>query len=740
MANITGTTRNESLYGTRENDIIDGKGGSDLLRDLYGSNDTYVFNYGYGQPNITDNGGNDTVLFGQGITAQDMKFYLTSTGFLMARIKDSTDKVEVTNWPNSAYQLENWVFQDGSYLSSTQINNAIDYNTKVIIASTDADSIRVSGGSNLVYLLQGDDIFTSTAGNNMIEASSGNDLIYNYGSGNDEIYMSTGIDYTEDRGGNDRYIYNKGDGTDIIYDFAGNDTVKFGRSITADNLVFKTSGKNLVVSFKNLSADSLTIKNWIINPVYQTEIFELWDGTQITSQSVNSQISSQNGSSQGSIPADSAFVVPLPTMTGTDGYNSFSGQYGDDIYYLKKGNDRVMDYAGNDTYIFNKGDGQDNITDQAGSDRIIFGSGISKNDVAFNIDPNNSQNLLISFNNSTDIININKWFRSSNYQIEKVLFSDGSGFTNADINNIINNVTNPPVEKPINITGSVNSENLAGNEMDNVFSGGKGNDVLTDPSGNDTYNFNKGDGQDTIIDKGSDDSIKFGAGIYQNDVSFGKSGNDLIANLINSADKITIKDWYLSTQNKIEHFNFANGSSLNYLEVEGKVLDNWGSFGYAPTYTGTDGYNSLSGQYGNDIYYLKRTADRVMDYAGDDIYLFNKGDGQDNITDQGGNDSIVLGLGLSKSDIIFQVDPNNSQNLLINVAGQSNSININKWFKSSVYQIEQIKFLEDGSYLTSSDINGILQQTVSYAVNNSQALLSAAYNQNSQDITLVISH
>ncbi len=45
-----------------KNDTIDGKGGSDLMRDLYGTDDTFVFNMGYGQPNITDNGGNDTVL------------------------------------------------------------------------------------------------------------------------------------------------------------------------------------------------------------------------------------------------------------------------------------------------------------------------------------------------------------------------------------------------------------------------------------------------------------------------------------------------------------------------------------------------------------------------------------------------------------------------------------------------------------------------------------------------------
>ncbi len=46
-----------------------------------------------------------------------------------------------------------------------------------------------------------------------------------------------------------------------------------------------------------------------------------------------------------------------------------------------------------------------------------------------------------------------------------------------------------------------------------------------------------------------------------------------------------------------------------------------------------------------------------MDYTGDDTYLFNKGDGQDNVTDQAGNDSIVFGDGISKTDVTSRKTP-----------------------------------------------------------------------------------
>ncbi|MCK7527894.1 MAG: hypothetical protein MZV64_64970 [Ignavibacteriales bacterium] len=161
----------------------------------------------------------------------------------MPRIQDSVDKPEIAFWNDPKYKIEHWVFEDGSYLSSSQIDQLIDYNTRVLVYTSGNDNVKIGQGNNLIYLMQGDDIFTSTGGNNIIEASSENDQIFNKGNGNDEIYMGTGTDYTEDWGGNDRYIYNPGDGNDTIWDKGGNDSVKFGRNISRENLIFNRQGK-----------------------------------------------------------------------------------------------------------------------------------------------------------------------------------------------------------------------------------------------------------------------------------------------------------------------------------------------------------------------------------------------------------------------------------------------------------------------------------------------------------------
>ncbi|MCK7527893.1 MAG: hypothetical protein MZV64_64965 [Ignavibacteriales bacterium] len=44
MAYITGSNGYEVIYGTSENDTIDGRGGSDLIYNRGNSNDTYIFN------------------------------------------------------------------------------------------------------------------------------------------------------------------------------------------------------------------------------------------------------------------------------------------------------------------------------------------------------------------------------------------------------------------------------------------------------------------------------------------------------------------------------------------------------------------------------------------------------------------------------------------------------------------------------------------------------------------------
>ena len=574
MAIIRGTSAYEKLYGTPGDDTFDGNGGNDLMFDLYKSNDTYIFDYGDYQPTITDSGGFDTIKFGPGIKASDIKFYITKGGYLMPRIKDTNDKPEVANWPDPNYKIERWVFEDGTVLTSDQIDKMIDYNTRVLVYSTGADNITVGGSNNLIYLMQGSDTITTVGGNNIIEASSGDDRIYNQGSGNDEIYMGPGRDYTEDWGGNDRYIFNRGDGQDTILDMAGNDVLKIGRTIKREEVNFSRSGNHLVVKIAGTS-DSLTIQNWFEASKYKIETIEFWDGSTIKASAIDQALGQgSNPSTGGGSGTPSSNITP--TIVGTNAGEYSGGNYGNDVYHLKQGNDKVMDYAGNDVYLFAKGDGYDTYKDQAGNDTLIFRNGITQSNVSFD---KHGNDLVININNGSDRVTIIDWFRSSNYKIETIEFSDGSKLTSAAVDNIVlkggsgGNTGNPggsitpALGSPIDITaikptivGTSAGEYSGGNYGNDIYHLRAGNDKVMDYAGNDIYLFGKGDGYDVIKDQNGTDSIIFGRGIDKDDIRFSRSGNDLLISNIETGDRISVTDWFRSNAYHIETIKFVDGS------------------------------------------------------------------------------------------------------------------------------------------------------------------------------------
>lgn len=91
-----------------------------------------------------------------------------------------------------------------------------------------------------------------------------------------------------------------------------------------------------------------------------------------------------------------------------------------------------------------------------------------------------------------------------------------------------------------------------------MVQGGKGNDQFVNSSGKTHYLFNVGDGQDVISDIGNSaliDRFEFvkGSGIQLKNLVVTQDGNDLVIDA-DAGDKITIKDWYLSADNKIEEF------------------------------------------------------------------------------------------------------------------------------------------------------------------------------------------
>ncbi|MBH9578147.1 hypothetical protein I7X39_14755 [Inhella sp. 1Y17] len=139
----------------------------------------------------------------------------------------------------------------------------------------------------------------------------------------------------------------------------------------------------------------------------------------------------------------------------------------------------------------------------------------------------------------------------------------------------------------INATGNTGNNVLTGNTAVNTLSGGDGSDTLDGGAGNDSlvggagadrYRFGRGYGSDTITENDATANIKdvveFGTGVAPADVSFKRNGNALEVRLAGSpSELLTIKDWYLGSQYKVEEFRFVDspGTVITDAQAAGLV-------------------------------------------------------------------------------------------------------------------------------------------------------------------------
>ncbi|WP_454566067.1 calcium-binding protein, partial [Pseudomonas sp. AIG] len=135
-------------------------------------------------------------------------------------------------------------------------------------------------------------------------------------------------------------------------------------------------------------------------------------------------------------------------------------------------------------------------------------------------------------------------------------------------------------------SGNALGNHLKGNSAVNVISGLAGNDVLDGGAGadwlmggqgSDTYIFGRNYGSDVIIENdptpGNGDLIQFMEGISQDQLWFRSvdAGQGLEVSVIGTTDKLTIKDWYVASGNRVEQFKTAGGKMLVDAEVQSLV-------------------------------------------------------------------------------------------------------------------------------------------------------------------------
>ena len=719
---IDGLSGNDVIYGNDGDDILVGNAGNDRLIGGNG-NDTYIFNAGWGNDTI-DNSSNDdpsscedTIQFGSDIFVDDIVIKRQENDLILST-QDGSNTLRVFSYFVEAGATNNTIkyikFADGTTWTYEDVRlawnqNPVSVDGGVTLEGND-DANSLSGGS-------GNDILIGNGGNDNISA----------GSGNDTILAGTGDDYINGGSGNDSYYYNYGDGMDTISDNGNFDVIVFNRGIDPEKLVYRNEGNDLRIMIDGSETQGVLIKNFFSSIDYKIEELHFADNVVIRLSEIGLVLTQKN---IGETVTGTEFG---DTIYANDGFDTVNAGKGDDIIIGGKGNDQLNGGEGNDTYIYNIGDGLDTISNYQNSstegrnDKIKFGEGIKFSDLTFR---KNGNDLIITlFNDITQGIVIKSQFSSDYDSIEYLEFADGSQFNLKE--NVFtfqqtdghDDVTGTKYDDTI--YGGAGNDTLKGENGNDILIGGKGNDSLNGGNGNDTYVWNLGDGLDTIEDyqssspDGHMDSVSFGQGISFEDLTFERSGSDLIIYVKGDRTQgVILRNQFNSDYYRIEYLELADGTVKNLAEMgftfqQTDRYDNVTGTQYDDIIYGNGGNDTIDAGNGDDILVGGKGNDTLNGSYGNDTYVWNLGDGFDTISDyqssstESREDKIKFGEGISFEDLSFE---NSGNDLIIYVNGdKTQGLRLKDYFSGSNYTIEILEFA-DGSTVNLTQIGLTFQQ------------------------------
>ncbi|MBI5568598.1 MAG: hypothetical protein HY914_01500 [Desulfomonile tiedjei] len=549
---LIGAEGNDTLLGGAGQDLLDGGPGTDSLVGGPGD-DTYVFGYGSGNDTITDRdttpGNVDTIRLTADVTPDDVRLvHERDNLILLIKGVQDRDWLTVSKWfwnDSSEYRVEQIQFADGTTWDVDKIKEEVCRGTEendILVGYNTSDIILGHAGDDGIIGRQGNDFVDGGSGNDYLWGEEGNDTLMG-GEGDDSLEGDQGDDLLDGGPGND---YLNGGGCKVVY----------------------TPG----IIYGGLS-----------NPFYPN---------------------------------------------------------------------------GSDTYRFGRGSGQDTVYDDDPEpgciDTILLKDDVLPTDVMLR---RNDDDLVLSINDTTDTVTVQLWFTLewTRYQVEQIAFYDGTFWGVDDIKLAVMQGT---AADDLLRGYSTSDDFIPGREGDDsiyayagqdTLEGGLGNDYLNGGEGNDTYVFGRGDGQDVLEDVddtvGNIDVVAFKEDILSSDVTLRRSRDDLIVSIGGSDDRLQLKNWFLDDAHKIEELQFADGTVWDAAYMQET----------ASTPTDTDDYlvgtpfnDVIDGGDGHDTIYGLESDDQLLGGVGNDSIFGD--DGNDTLSGGAGEDTITGGPGVNFMD------------------------------------------------------------------------------------------
>ncbi len=471
----------------------------------------------------------------------------------------------------------------------------------------------------------GNDILSGDAGNDLLLGGDGDDVLLG-GDGDDILEGNLGLDVLDGGSGNDIYLVNPSEGKDQIKDTSGIDTIKLG--VMSDTIT---------VSLQNGSQDGIKLiwGNGTNDYLYIAEggsVAGAIENIEFTDRTVNtvdllkqiSPIQYKNLTGTTAITAGLQLTNLTEVSSTTGGvvtYNNTTHYVGSALLAL--------------------------VNDRGGiSDTVDFGANVTSTQATFK---RNGYDLVVVINSGAEVTIKGHYQITSatgdrnGYRIENFKFADKTllatafdglttvasedadyfiGLDGADVFHALggNDVVYGGLGNDT-LYGDAGNDSLNGDAGNDILDGGSGNDTLSGGDGADTYIFGYGSGQDRIFNYDIDatgvntDTILLGVGISPSNVSAYRSVNNLIVNIPNSSDNLTVFDYFSGSG--LENFKFTDGTILN--------ISNFISLNL----TGGVGDDVLNGSYAGDVLSGGAGNDTLNGYAGNDT--LNGGDGNDTL-------------------------------------------------------------------------------------------------------------
>ncbi len=513
---VYSTLDNYTLGANLENIVLQGASnsaatGNELDNSLIGNSGNNVLTSGVGNDSLNGGAGADSLIGGVG---NDIYYVENINDVVTEAFNEGTDYVYSTLDYTLGANLENLVLQGTSNLTATgnELNNSLIGNS-------------------------GNNVLTSSVGNDSLNGGAGADSLIG-GAGNDIYYVENINDVVTE-------AFNEG--TDYVYS-----TLDYSLGANLENLVLQGTS--------NLTATGNELNNSLIG------------------NSGNNVLSSGLGND---------------SLNGGAGADSLIGGVGDDIYYVENVNDVVTEAFGEgvdyvySTLDYTLGANLENLVLQGTGNIAATGNELNNSLIG-----NSGNNVLTSgagndsLNGGAGADSLIGGIGNDIYYVENIndvvteAFNEGTDYVYSTLDYTLGaNIENLVLQGAGNTNGTGNGQNntLIGSSGNNTLSGGIGADVLNGGLGNDTYSKRRGDGADIITDidslVGNVDVLLFADGSIDRDqLWFRHLGTDLEVSVIGTTDKTTIKGWYTSQNNHIEHIQTQSGQVLLDSNVEALVV------------------------------------------------------------------------------------------------------------------------------------------------------------------------